>query len=84
MRAISRCCLLANGVSGDTCEEDIATLKEKYSQLGCLHVAVYRMRVSGWVEQPLQNYSERDEDIPEKALKGRAIAVAAKQVVLFT
>ena len=64
-------------VLGDTCQDDLASLQDKYGELGSLNVEVHRTRVEEVADFSFRAL-RKDELVPEKALKGRAIAVAAR------
>lgn len=58
--------------------EDIATLKERYNKFRCLEVKVQRVRIPEDLVARTGKFRHELEVVPEKALKGRALAVAAR------
>lgn len=63
--------------------DDVSKFKDQYAELGTLRVEMWRDIVHG--DQPLGSYNAKNnEAVPEKALKGRPLDVAARSVSLVS
>lgn len=63
--------------------EELKAMGAKYGRLGTLQVEITRATIRARVQDyDYGGKQETDEAVPEKALKGRSLTVAAKQVFL--